>query len=67
MMNEFLKLVELDDEYIQWRDGYKRFIENLGFQYPKIEGDYAYPSAYDECIGRAYDLRKIFNDFKEAD
>lgn len=70
MMNEFLKLVEPDDdynEYIRWRDGYKRFVENLGLQYPKIEGDYAYPSAYDEYIGRGYDLRKIFNDFKEAD
>ena len=69
-MNEFLKLVESDNdckEYIRWRDGYKKFIENLGLQYPKIEGNYAYPSAYDEFIGRGYDLRKIFNDSKEAD
>lgn len=66
-MNEFLKIVEPDDEYIQWRDEYEKFIENLGLQYPKIIGDYAYLSAYDEFIGRGYDLRKAFNDFKEAE
>ena len=66
-MNNFLEVTETDDNYIRWRNGLLNILEILGLEYPKIIGDIAYPSPSDEFIGRGYDLRKMWNDFKEAD